>query len=119
MATKHQFLRALALLIAITLLASCATGSYRPGVACTTAGFAVTDNFEGARRGKCTVVSDERVAIEIRPESDGYINDSPWYAFKVEPAGGNWRHDLGHTDLNRDRGPFKQPETALIRDQAY
>ena len=119
MTTRKYFSRALALLAAIALLASCATSSYRPGVVCAAAGFSVTDNFEGARRGKCSILSDDHVAIEIRPESDGYINDSPWYAFKVEPAGGNWRHDLGHTDLNRDRGPFKQPETALIRDQAY
>lgn len=30
--------------------------------------------------------------------------------------GGNWRHNLGNTDLNRDWGPFRQPETQLIRD---
>jgi len=30
--------------------------------------------------------------------------------------GGNWRHNLGNTDLNRDWGPFRQPETRLIRD---
>ena len=30
--------------------------------------------------------------------------------------GGNWRHNLGGTDLNRDWGPFEQPETQLIRD---
>jgi hypothetical protein len=87
MTTKHHFTRALALLAAFALLASCATNSYRPGVACSTGGFSVIDNFEGARRGMCRVVSDEQVAIEIRPESDGYINDSPWYAFKVQPDG--------------------------------
>ncbi len=27
---------------------------------------------------------------------------------------GNWRHNLGETDLNRDWGPFQQPETQLI-----
>jgi hypothetical protein len=31
-------------------------------------------------------------------------------------VGGNWRHNLGNTDLNRDWGPFEQPETRLIRD---
>ncbi len=31
-------------------------------------------------------------------------------------VGGNWRHNLGKTDLNRDWGPFAQPETRLIRD---
>ena len=30
--------------------------------------------------------------------------------------GGHWRHNLGGTDLNRDWGPFKEPETQLIRD---
>ena len=29
--------------------------------------------------------------------------------------GGNWRHNLSGTDLNRDWGPFKQPETLLIK----
>lgn len=28
--------------------------------------------------------------------------------------GGNWRHNLGSTDLNRDWGIFKQPETRLV-----
>jgi predicted deacylase len=28
--------------------------------------------------------------------------------------GGNWRHNLGVTDLNRDWGPFRQPETQLV-----
>lgn len=27
---------------------------------------------------------------------------------------GHWRHNLGATDLNRDWGPFEQPETAII-----
>jgi hypothetical protein len=92
MTTRKRFVRALTLLAAVTLLASCATSSFRPGVACAATGFSVTDNFEGARRGECRVVSDEHVAIEIRPESDGYINNSPWYAFKVEPAGADMAH---------------------------
>ena len=33
------------------------------------------------------MLTDDRVATEITPESSGYINDSPWYAFKVEPNG--------------------------------
>ncbi len=28
--------------------------------------------------------------------------------------GGNWRHNLGGTDLNRDWGVFEQPETKLV-----
>jgi len=29
-------------------------------------------------------------------------------------VGGNWRHNLGSVDLNRDWGPFTQPETQLM-----
>lgn len=29
---------------------------------------------------------------------------------------GHWRHNTGEVDLNRDWGPFTQPETALMRD---
>ena len=31
-------------------------------------------------------------------------------------AKGHWRHNAGKTDLNRDWGPFKQPETRNVRD---
>ena len=31
-------------------------------------------------------------------------------------AAGHWRHNAGKTDLNRDWGPFRQPETRHIRD---
>lgn len=31
-------------------------------------------------------------------------------------AEGHWRENLGDTDLNRDWGPFRQPEIAAIRD---
>ena len=31
-------------------------------------------------------------------------------------AAGNWRHNLNGIDLNRDWGPFKQPETQTVRD---
>jgi len=31
-------------------------------------------------------------------------------------AGGNWRHNLGEKDLNRDWGPFTQPETKLVAE---
>ena len=30
-------------------------------------------------------------------------------------AAGHWRHNAGKTDLNRDWGPFKQPETRTVR----
>lgn len=31
-------------------------------------------------------------------------------------AAGNWRHNLHGVDLNRDWGPFRQPETQVVRD---
>ena len=31
-------------------------------------------------------------------------------------AAGHWRHNLGAIDLNRDWGPFTQPETRLVAD---
>ncbi len=31
-------------------------------------------------------------------------------------ANGHWRHNAGKTDLNRDWGPFRQPETRTVRD---
>lgn len=31
-------------------------------------------------------------------------------------ADGHWRHNAGKTDLNRDWGPFRQPETQSVRD---
>jgi cytosolic carboxypeptidase protein 6 len=31
-------------------------------------------------------------------------------------AAGNWRHNLHGVDLNRDWGPFRQPETRAVRD---
>jgi predicted deacylase len=37
----------------------------------------------------------------------------------VNPDGvvaGNWRFNMGGTDLNRDWGPFRQPETRAVRD---
>ncbi len=38
----------------------------------------------------------------------------------VNPDGverGYWRHNVGGVDLNRDWGPFAQPETQVVRDQ--
>lgn len=31
-------------------------------------------------------------------------------------ANGHWRHNAGKTDLNRDWGPFRQPETRSVQD---
>jgi predicted deacylase len=60
--------------------------SFASGDACKAGAFTVIDGFSGARRGKCTVLSDNHVRLRILPESEGYINDSPWYAFKLLPS---------------------------------
>jgi len=43
----------------------------------------------------------------------------PVWMLNANPDGvisGNWRHNLSGTDLNRDWGPFTQPETLLIKE---
>lgn len=79
--------RALSLVALSILLSSCASvsPSFNARIPCEAAAFTVTDDFAGARRGHCAVLSDDHVRITILPEDDGYINDSPWYAFKVVP----------------------------------
>jgi predicted deacylase len=79
--------RPLSIFALTLLLASCAAviPSFDSGTACEAAAFTVTDNFAAARRGRCVALSDDHVRITILPESDGYINDSPWYAMKVVP----------------------------------
>lgn len=71
------------------MLAGCVAGHTVPaGEACATGAYTVTDAHGGARRGECTVVSSRSVRLTIVPEDDGWINDSPWYSFRLEPAGG-------------------------------
>lgn len=66
-------------------LGACATPmvSYVAGEPCAAESFTVMDNFGGARRGRCSVLSDNHVQLSIRPEDDGYINPSPWFAFRI------------------------------------
>ncbi len=72
--------------IATTLLAACVTHPrFPPGTACTTENFTISDQFDGARRGICTVISDRHVRLQIVPEDAPPINDSPWFAFRIEP----------------------------------
>ena len=48
--------------------------------------FSVSDNFDGARRGDCTVLSGNRVELDIVRESYLVTNPSAWYAFRIEPV---------------------------------
>jgi len=83
-----RFVRILTICLLVAQSTSCAVqhATYLPGDACETSSFTVADSFSGARRGKCTVLSGNHVRLEILPENEGYINDSPWYAFKLLPA---------------------------------
>ena len=77
----------LLLITGMALLASCAQQpTFGPGEPCVAPGFTVTDGFSGARRGDCTVLSANHVQLDIRPEDEGEINNSPWYAFRITPA---------------------------------
>lgn len=74
----------------VTLLAitatSCVTqnATFRAGDDCVAGQFTVSDQFSAARRGRCTVLADDHVRLSILPEDDGYINNSPWYSFKIQ-----------------------------------
>lgn len=71
----------------LVVLAACAPQpQFAPGVACVTKTMTVTDQFDGARRGTCTVLADDHVRLTIVPEGDPPINDSPWYSFRIAPS---------------------------------
>ena len=60
-----------------------------------------------------TVLGDSALARQFRERYRLVI-----YPF-LNPDGvahGHWRHNTGGVDLNRDWGPFTQPETRLVRD---
>ncbi len=82
-----QSFRVLTVCAVAILFASCATNAptFPAGEVCETPAFSVVDGFSGARRGTCTVLSDNHVRLDILPESSGKINNSPWYAFKLSP----------------------------------
>lgn len=74
--------------VAALLLGACATPApvFDAGTPCEAEAFTVIDGFGGARRGRCEVIAPNHVRVSILPEDDGYINPSPWYAFKLVPA---------------------------------
>jgi len=74
-------------LFVITVLTACATGPRIPaGQACVTAAMTVSDNFHGARRGTCMIISAQHVRLDILPEDNPPIINSPWFAFRLEPT---------------------------------
>lgn len=68
-------------------IAGCVTYPQFPaGAPCQTELLVVTDQFHGARRGNCTVLAENHVRLAILPETPPPINDSPWYAFRIDPV---------------------------------
>ncbi len=61
-----------------------------------------------------TVLGDSALAKSFRDKYDVIIIPN------MNPDGvthGNWRHNLNGVDLNRDWGPFKQPETRAVEKE--
>jgi predicted deacylase len=83
--------RALQLFLSLLFVALCACSTQivrvPAGTACDAGSFRVIDGFVGARRGACRILAEDRVQLVILPEDDKVKNPSPWYAFKLEPAG--------------------------------
>lgn len=60
------------------------------------------------------VLASDSLAVQFR-EQFGIVSVP-----NLNPDGihrGNWRHNANGVDLNRDWGPFTQPETRLMRDE--
>ncbi len=60
-----------------------------------------------------TLLGEHQIAREFRERFQVIVYPM------VNPDGvdeGHWRHNAGGVDLNRDWGPFNQPETSIIRD---
>ena len=82
-----DFLRRVLPLGAALLFGACGLQPVFPaGDACVADGFIVTDDFSGARRGTCTALAPNHVQLDIRPEDEGKINNSPWFAFRIAPS---------------------------------
>jgi hypothetical protein len=82
----HSLRRLLPVAAALLLAACGLQPTFPAGDACVAEGFVVTDDFSGARRGTCTVLSGDHVRLDIRPEDEGKINNSPWFAFRITPS---------------------------------
>ena len=85
---KTALLRRAVALIGVLLVSACATPIVvvDAGTPCEASSFTVLDDFGGARRGRCEVLAKNHVRLSIVPEDDGYINPSPWFAFKLVPT---------------------------------
>lgn len=72
--------------IALAIGACASYPEYPAGVACMTPVMSVSDDFGGANRGTCTVLGPAHLQLDIVPEDSPPINDSPWFAFRIDPS---------------------------------
>ena len=72
------------LLIGLTGIVACQQTDCCPAT-CATARFSVETDFDGARGEYCRVTPEGAVTLLIAPEDQGQINNSPWYAFRLDP----------------------------------
>jgi predicted deacylase len=94
-------------IVFLAVLASCGTTplTVPAGEVCTTTSYSISDDFEGARRGRCTVLGDTSVRLEIVREDVHVVNPSSWYAFKLIPS----RPVLADIELDYGTWPHRYP----------
>lgn len=90
--------------LATLLLVGCAATpvAVPPGTPCGSDVFSIRDDFEGARRGVCTIETRRHARVEIVREHERVTNPSPWFAMRIEPSKaravtieldyGDWKH---------------------------
>ena len=79
-------MRSALLVVLAVIMGGCdrPVAEFAAGESCAGQGFKITDDFPGARRGTCVVYESGKAEINIHPEDSGEINNSPWYAVRIE-----------------------------------
>lgn len=73
-------------LLAVVVLASCATGKPPAPKFCSNDSLLIDANFEGGNFAACSIDASGSVSIRIEPEDAPPINQSPWYSFRVSTS---------------------------------
>jgi len=93
-------MRISALLITATLcLGGCALPPEPAARFCENGSYQIDAQFEGGNFYSCSIDRNGDAMLTIRPENKPPINESPWYAFRVEPSEpGGVTITLGYVD---------------------